>query len=209
MKNLMLIISTLFVTGCVSSYKQTQQQCSVLDWNRLGFMTGQSGQVSPTKANKQQFGECQKVDIKPDYTAFLAGVKEGLKSYCQPQVAEKIGAQGSDFDFSLCQNSSLITELKKSHLSGVSHYCKTSGYAAGLQGAVLQVSCPKDTTAIFNSDFQRGRTDLLLKKVNGLDDQLTAMRKQMRNLEEKNDDLERLNRDLQLKLEDTQRKLSK
>lgn len=111
----LLGIFALILSGCASSYKQTQQQCSVLDWKRLGFMTGQSGQASPSRANKQQFGECQKVEINPDFAAFSAGLKEGIKSYCQPQMAEKFGARGSDFDFGLCESSPLISDLKKSH----------------------------------------------------------------------------------------------
>jgi hypothetical protein len=193
-------IFALILSGCASSYKQTQQQCSVIDWNRLGFMTGQSGQVSPTKANKQQFGECQKVEINPDFFAFSAGLKEGLKSYCQPQMAEKFGAQGSDFDFAICENSPLITDLRKSYTAGVAQYCKTSGYKAGLNGTTLSMSCPEEALATFNSEHQRGRTDLLLNKVNSLDNQLIALRRQMTDMERVNDDLERKNRELQLKL---------
>ncbi len=208
MKKLISVFA-LILSGCASSYKQTQQQCSVLDWNRLGFLTGQAGQASPSKANKQQFGECQKVEIQPNFTAFSAGLKEGLKSYCQPQIAEKYGARGSDYDFGLCESSPVLPDLKKSYEVGVSQYCKSSGYAAGLQGTTLQVSCPAEALATFNSEYQRGRTDLLLNKVNSLDNQLVALRRQMTDMERINDDLERKNRELQLRLEDTERKLRK
>jgi|GEM_PF-3349314 hypothetical protein len=206
MKNFKLLIAALSLTGCVSSYKQTQQQCSVIDWKRLGFETGQAGQVSPTTANKQQFGECQEVDVKPNFPAYSAGLKEGLRSYCQPQMAESAGARGSDFDFGLCGNS---TELQKSHAVGVTQYCRSSGYVAGLQGKSLEVSCPTELITTFNSEYQRGRTETLLNRVNSLDNQLLALRRQMTDIERINKDLERKNRDLQSKLEDTERKLRK
>lgn len=144
--------------------------------------------------------------MKPDFVAFTAGLNEGLKYFCQPKVAEKEGAVGRSFDFSLCKSS---TDLNVAHERGVNHYCRTSGYTAGLQGKQLQVNCSSETIAIFNSDFQRGRTDLLLNKVTGLDNQLTAMRGQLQRLEEKNNDLKKENRALQLELDDTKRKLSR
>lgn len=172
------------------------------------------GETEATSQDKSLMGQCHKEGVKPNTQAYVAGVKEGIARYCTLEAAEKRGQQGLQFKFDLCTSKSK-TELLVSHEKGIRKFCSTSGYSAGASGKPLLVSCPTDTLPVFNSEFQRGRTDYLLHSVEKLNAQLSSMREQIKNLEEQNEDLERknrnletVNRNLEREIEDTKRRLS-
>lgn len=197
--------SSFLFSGCASKYYA--DLCQATDWKRVGFATGQSGKTSPTDADRAQFKRCLEAEVKPNYQAYGVGIQEGLQTYCQPDRAQKIGASGKDFDLEICASQNQTEKLKSAHKKGVELFCQTSGYTAGYSDSPLEVTCSNESITRFNSEFQRGRTDLLMNKVGTLSNQMSIMKDQITDLKSRNEDLERKNRDLKNRLEETQRKI--
>ncbi|MEM8956632.1 MAG: DUF2799 domain-containing protein [Pseudomonadota bacterium] len=71
----------------------TEDECRAGDWRGIGVADGASGR-SPDRINA--YAEtCAKIGIVPDARAWRAGREEGLKRYCTPENAYRIGRNGT------------------------------------------------------------------------------------------------------------------
>ena len=71
----------------------SEDACRAGDWRGIGIADGAAGRA-PDRINA--YAEtCAKIGITPDARAWRAGRTEGLKRYCTPQNAYKIGRNGN------------------------------------------------------------------------------------------------------------------
>ncbi|MEM1379150.1 MAG: DUF2799 domain-containing protein [Pseudomonadota bacterium] len=70
----------LVLSGCATL---SEDECQLADWNARGIADGQNGE---TPARFQRYTEaCNRFGIAPDFAAWEAGRKTGLKTFCTPQ----------------------------------------------------------------------------------------------------------------------------
>lgn len=71
----------------------SEDACREGDWRGIGIADGAAGRA-PDRINA--YAEtCAKIGIAPDARAWRAGRTDGLKRYCTPQNAYKIGRNGN------------------------------------------------------------------------------------------------------------------
>lgn len=81
------------LVGLTACEPITEDECRGGDWRGIGVADGAAGR-SPDRINT--YAEtCAKIGITPDARAWRAGREEGLKRYCTPQNAYKIGRNGN------------------------------------------------------------------------------------------------------------------
>lgn len=71
----------------------TEDQCQAGDWRAIGFADGAAGRA-PDMINTHA-RTCANVGVTPNVAAWNAGREEGLRQYCTPQNAYRIGANGT------------------------------------------------------------------------------------------------------------------
>lgn len=191
-----------------------RESCNQYNWYNLGMQAGSLGFKKLPSIHAETFEQCREYGVEPDKIAYASGFNAGLKQYCTPQSAKRIGQKGQAFLFESCTSLSTDGQLSAAHATGVAEYCATSGYQAGLSGSDLQVVCPERTRMVFNSEFQRGRTDFLAQSLKSMKAQLSqvseeleALRTENRNLKFQNDRLEDQNSDLQREVDDLQSRI--
>ena len=86
------ILLVLALTACATL---TKKQCLQGDWHAIGFNDGLNGRTHGyfdwhVKA-------CNRVEVVPDKTIWLAGHKKGARQYCQPDNAYKEGLRGKAY----------------------------------------------------------------------------------------------------------------
>ncbi|MHA3914139.1 DUF2799 domain-containing protein [Halovulum sp. GXIMD14793] len=77
--------------GCASL---TEGECRAGDWRGIGFEDGVKGRGPERLAQHRE--ACAGIGITPDQSAWLAGRQEGLRYYCQPQNAYRVGRDGDN-----------------------------------------------------------------------------------------------------------------
>ena len=71
-------------------------QCSVADWKALGFKDGAEGRAPERFVSRQQ--ACVASGYGADQEAYMAGRREGLWGWCQPDRAFRLGLDGNSYN---------------------------------------------------------------------------------------------------------------
>ncbi|MBT9445384.1 MAG: DUF2799 domain-containing protein [Hyphomonadaceae bacterium] len=71
-------------------------QCSVADWKALGYQDGAEGRVPERFVSRQQ--ACIAVGYGADQEAYMAGRRDGLWTWCQPDRAFRLGLDGNSYN---------------------------------------------------------------------------------------------------------------
>lgn len=90
LRTAMLLLSLTVLGGCASL---TEGECRAGDWRGIGFEDGVNGRGPERLASHRE--ACAGVGVTPDQSAWLAGRQEGLRHYCQPQNAYRVGRKGA------------------------------------------------------------------------------------------------------------------
>ena len=90
-----VLIATL--AGCATL---NRDECLQADWRRIGYVDGTEGESS-SRINEHAKA-CASYGIRPNLDLYLAGRKEGLLSYCQPENGFQIGRSGSEENAAEC-----------------------------------------------------------------------------------------------------------
>ncbi len=83
------LIAFLALASCETL---TDDQCLAADWARIGFADGTEGK-SPQHIQAHARA-CADVGVTPDQRAWLRGREQGLRLYCTPEKAYRVGRRG-------------------------------------------------------------------------------------------------------------------
>lgn len=72
-----------------------EKECRSADWTQLGIADGQNGRPANRLDNHRS--ACEEYGIRPDAGQYLAGRETGLKQYCQPDNAFRLGMNGESY----------------------------------------------------------------------------------------------------------------
>ncbi|WP_415883008.1 DUF2799 domain-containing protein [Neptuniibacter sp. QD34_54] len=91
-----LILASLFVIlpGCASL---SQEECLTGDWQGIGYRDGLQGKAEAYLAEHQS--ACAEYRVSLNLEDYLHGRNEGLKRYCQPDNAYRLGRQGATYAY--------------------------------------------------------------------------------------------------------------
>lgn len=89
MKNVLFLISSLFLLGCATMSKE---QCQTMDWHEAGKIDGEKGQYRDYY--KQHQSSCEESGGKVATDLYFAGWEEGHKKYCTAENGYKAGVDG-------------------------------------------------------------------------------------------------------------------
>lgn len=87
------LISLLGLGGCAS---MSADECVTSDWHAVGFEDGAKGYTADQIGNRRQ--ACAKHGITPDFEAYRAGHKKGLRQYCKPARGFSLGKSGARYN---------------------------------------------------------------------------------------------------------------
>ena len=91
-----LCAAALAACETVGGPAMSAAQCSVADWKALGYQDGAEGRVPERFVSRQQ--ACIATGYGADQTAYMAGRRDGLWAWCQPDRAFRLGLDGNSYN---------------------------------------------------------------------------------------------------------------
>ncbi|OGS77034.1 MAG: hypothetical protein A2Z94_01700 [Gallionellales bacterium GWA2_55_18] len=92
-------ISSSVILACLALLSAcstlNEQECRSADWHQLGIKDGQQGE--PANLLDEHKESCTRYNVRPDESRYLAGREAGLKQYCQPGNAFRLGMNGEAY----------------------------------------------------------------------------------------------------------------
>lgn len=95
------ILSLILLLGLSGCATMSADECVTSDWNSIGFEDGAKGYTADQFTNRRK--ACAKHGITPDFEAYQAGRKKGLRQYCQPARGFSLGKSGARYN-GVCPN---------------------------------------------------------------------------------------------------------
>jgi hypothetical protein len=80
----------------VGSPAMSPAECQVADWKAVGYQDGANGRGAERFVPRQQ--ACVAAGYGADQDAYMAGRREGLWTWCQPERAFRMGLGGSSYN---------------------------------------------------------------------------------------------------------------
>lgn len=90
---LLVMAALLVLSGCAT---MSADECAMSDWHTIGFEDGAKGYTGDRVGNHRK--ACAKHGVAPDFAAYTAGRKQGLRQYCQPSRGFSLGANGGRYN---------------------------------------------------------------------------------------------------------------
>jgi hypothetical protein len=90
---LISILALLTLSGCAG---MSAEECAVSDWRTIGFEDGSMGYTADRVGNHRK--ACAKHGVAPDFDAYQAGWREGVRQFCQPSRGFNVGASGARYN---------------------------------------------------------------------------------------------------------------
>ena len=90
---LVSIIALLGLGGCAS---MSADECAMSDWRTIGFEDGALGYTADRLGSHRK--ACAKHGVAPDFEAYQAGWREGVRRFCQPSRGFNLGASGARYN---------------------------------------------------------------------------------------------------------------
>ena len=90
------LISVMALTGLSGCASMSAEECAATDWRTIGFEDGAMGYTAERIGAHRK--ACTKHGVAPDFDAYQAGRKEGLRQYCQPSRGFNVGASGARYN---------------------------------------------------------------------------------------------------------------
>lgn len=87
------VVAILGLSGCAS---MSADECAMSDWHTIGYEDGVMGYSGDRLGNHRK--ACAKHGVAPDFEAYQAGRREGLRQYCQPSRGFNVGASGGRYN---------------------------------------------------------------------------------------------------------------
>jgi hypothetical protein len=90
---LVSMVALMGLSGCAS---MSAEECAASDWRTIGYEDGAMGYTGDRIGSHRK--ACAKHGVAPDFEAYQAGRKEGLRQYCQPSRGFNVGASGARYN---------------------------------------------------------------------------------------------------------------
>jgi len=90
------LISTVALLGLSGCASMSADECAMSDWRTIGYEDGSMGYTADRIGNHRK--ACAKHGVAPDFEAYQAGRREGLRQYCQPSRGFNVGASGARYN---------------------------------------------------------------------------------------------------------------
>ena len=87
-----LVLTTALMAGCASMNKD---ECLAVDWRTIGYEDGVQGRPGDHIAEYRK--ACAKYGVRADLDLYQQGRKQGLREFCQPVNAYRLGARGGTY----------------------------------------------------------------------------------------------------------------
>lgn len=97
---LVSVLGLLALAGCRGA-TVSQSQCIASDWQTIGYRDGVGGMQSTRLLEHQD--ACVKHGVIPDRDEYMAGWRDGVVDFCQPDNGFAIGSQGRGYA-NVCPN---------------------------------------------------------------------------------------------------------
>lgn len=111
----MMILAGLLLAACASL---SEGECKTGDWRGIGFSDGAEGRSEGYISRHQK--ACADFGIVPDLQAWLAGRAEGLKAYCTPAKAYRVGRDGDSLS-PVCTPAQ-VSSMEQAYFFGRQYY---------------------------------------------------------------------------------------
>ncbi|MBL8560413.1 MAG: DUF2799 domain-containing protein [Hyphomonadaceae bacterium] len=91
-------VGALALAACETTPRpaMTSAQCAVADWKAVGYQDGAEGRPPERFVARQQ--ACIDAGYGADQAAYMAGRREGLWNWCQPERAFRLGMDGAGYN---------------------------------------------------------------------------------------------------------------
>ena len=90
---LISVAAAIGLSGCAS---MSADECAMSDWRTIGYEDGSMGYTADRLGNHRK--ACAKHGVAPDFEAYQAGRREGLRQYCQPSRGFSVGSGGGRYN---------------------------------------------------------------------------------------------------------------
>ncbi len=87
-----LVLGAAALNGCATMSKS---ECNTADWRTIGYEDGAAGYGAERMAQHRK--ACADHGVKLALDAYQSGRQEGLREYCQPQNAYRVGSYGGSY----------------------------------------------------------------------------------------------------------------
>ena len=84
-----LFVASLVATGCASL---TPEECLNADWRAIGYEDGVAGRSMDRLGDHRS--ACAEVGVTPDFAAYQTGHRDGVRAFCHPANAYRLGRGG-------------------------------------------------------------------------------------------------------------------
>jgi Protein of unknown function (DUF2799) len=96
MRGWIVIAALASVAACETGPPMSPAQCQVADWAQVGFQDGAQGRPAERFVALEQ--ACAAAGIPSNSAAYMAGRRDGLLDYCQPDRAFRLGLGGGGYN---------------------------------------------------------------------------------------------------------------
>ncbi|MFQ6549961.1 DUF2799 domain-containing protein [Aestuariibius sp. 2305UL40-4] len=93
----------------------TDLHCANINWYDFGYRTGLDGKSSSVVT--REAGVCRASATLPDEDRALEGYRAGLRAYCTPRNAFRVGQRGEDLSTACTRDE--LSVMEQSHLVGL------------------------------------------------------------------------------------------
>lgn len=93
----LLVTAAFNLSGCASLSKE---ECLTANWDAIGYSDGFYGFAEHRLAD--HYKACGEYKITPNDTAWRAGYRRGIASYCRPTNGYELGKSGRSYDGQVC-----------------------------------------------------------------------------------------------------------
>jgi uncharacterized protein YhaN len=91
----MAIGALMALAACETGPPMTPAQCQVADWAQVGFQDGAQGRPPERFAALEQ--ACAAAGLPANGAAYMAGRRDGLMDFCQPDRGFRLGLSGAGY----------------------------------------------------------------------------------------------------------------
>ena len=89
---IIFLAAAIAMSGCAS---MSEEECVMSDWRTIGYEDGSMGYSGDRIGSHRK--ACAKHGVAPDFEAYKAGRREGLRQYCQPSRGFSLGTSGGRY----------------------------------------------------------------------------------------------------------------
>lgn len=186
------LVAMVALSGCAS---MDEDECLTVDWRTVGYEDGAAGYSGDRVGQHRK--ACAKHGVSLDLAAYQSGRDEGLREYCRPQNAFRLGANGGGYN-GFCP-AELDDDFTRAYQSGRQLYTLKSrvadaGYQIDSKRRALNAAedgIVKKSAVVVSSSATADERALAVVDVKQLAERVGRLKSEIRQLEEERVQYER------------------